>query len=718
MAKKKSKKRSSKSKNSFVNTVLNVFVENPYKSFNFKQVSANLGISDVASRELVKNIISDLSTKKIILEEKKGKYKLNPEHFTEIISGNSIEGIVDMKPTGKAYIIAEGLDEDIFIAANNTNKALHGDKVKVLLFPKRKGHKIDGQIVEVLERKRNTFVGTIQKSKKYAFLVPDNKTMHVDIYIHLDDLKGAQNGQKAIAKLIEWPKYSANPFGEIIDVLGDPGNNDVEMNSILAAHDFPLSFPKEVENDASKIKNIIPESEIKQRKDFRNIWTCTIDPFDAKDFDDAISLKKLKNGNIEVGIHIADVAYYVKPDSPIDKEAYQRGTSIYLVDRVIPMLPEKLSNFVCSLRPNEEKLCFSAVFELDEKSKVLNQWFGRTIIKSDKRYNYAEVQSIIEGGDDAYKNEILELHQHASKLRELRFNSGSIAFRSQEVKFELDESGKPIGAFIKEQKESNHLVEEFMLLANRKVAEFIGKPNNNQNPKTFIYRVHDEPNPEKLQTFSEFISKLGYKISLSSRKSIAFSFNNLFKEIEGKGEENMIETIAVRTMSKASYSTDNIGHYGLAFKHYTHFTSPIRRYPDLMTHRLLDMYLSQKPSVNKEKYEEKCDHCSIMERNAISAERESVKYKQAEFLLDKVGEEFNGLISGVSKWGIFVQLDDNKCEGMVSLKDMIDDFYYLDDDNYCVIGQRYGHEYKLGDPVRIRVKRVDLQKKMMDFEIV
>ncbi len=718
MTKKKKKKKNRDSKNSFINSVLSVFTKNPYKSYNFKQISASLGISDPASRELVKKIITDLYHNKIIVEEKKGKYKLSQEHISNSLSGNSIVGIVDMKSTGKAYVITNELSEDVFIAANNTYKALDGDKVKVLLFPKRKGRKIDGQIVEILERKRVQFVGTIQKSKKYAFLVPDNKAIHIDIYIALDDLKGAKNGEKAIAKLTEWPKYSANPFGEIIQILGEPGNNEVEMNSILASHDFPLSFPSKVEKDASNIKTIISESEIKQRRDFRNIWTCTIDPFDAKDFDDALSLKKLNNGNFEVGIHIADVSHYVKPESEIDIEAYNRGTSIYLVDRVVPMLPEQLSNFVCSLRPNEEKLCFSAVFEIDENSKVHQQWFGRTIIKSNKRFDYAEAQNIIEGENHLYKKEILQLHNLALNLREQRFKSGSIAFRSQEVKFELDENGKPIGAFIKEQKESNHLVEEFMLLANRKVAEYISKPKNNQKPKTFIYRVHDEPNPEKLNTFADFLSKLGYKISLSSRKSIAFSYNNLFKEITGKAEENMIEAIAVRTMSKANYSTTNIGHYGLAFKHYSHFTSPIRRYPDLMTHRLLAKYLLQQPSENKEKYEEKCVHCSMMERNAIEAERESVKYKQAEFLLDKVGEEFDGLISGVSKWGIFVQLNDNKCEGMVSLKNMIDDFYYLDDDNYCVIGQRYGHEYKLGDPIRIRVKRIDLQKKQMDFEII
>ena len=628
-----------------------------------------------------------------------------------------ITGIVDMKSTGKAYIISDEMNEDVFIAYNNTNHVLHGDKVKVFLFPKRKGRKTEGQIIEIIERRKTNFVGIIKATKKFALLIPDSKNVNIEINIPLKNLNGAKNGQKAIAQITDWPQYSISPFGKIVKVLGNPGDNDVEMNSILAEYDFPLSFPDNVENEALKIdKNINPE-EIKKRRDFRNIWTCTIDPPDAKDFDDALSTKKLKNGNWEIGIHIADVSFYVKEDSLIDKEAFKRGTSIYLVDRVIPMLPEKLSNNICSLRPNEEKLCFSAVFEMNSDAKVVNQWFGKTVIKSNRRFNYSEVQKIIEGQEQKFKTEILQLHKLASKLREERFKNGAISFSSHEVKFKLDKNGKPINAFIKEQKESNHLVEEFMLLANYNVAEFIGKPLNKKPPKTLIYRVHDTPNMEKLNVFAEFLDKLGYKINLSSKNTIAKSLNKLFKDVAGKGEENMIETIAVRTMAKAIYSTNNIGHYGLDFNYYTHFTSPIRRYPDLMVHRILELYLENKPSVDKNKYEEKSKHCSEKERSAVNAERESIKYKQAEFLLSKIGEEFNGLISGVSKWGIFVELEGNKCEGMVSLKDMIDDLYYLDDDNYCVVGQRNGNEYKLGHPIKIRVKHVNLPKKQMDFEI-
>jgi len=628
-----------------------------------------------------------------------------------------ITGIVDMKSTGKAYIISDEMSEDVFIAYNNTNHALNGDKVKVFLFPKRKGRKTEGQIIEIIERRKINFVGIIKATKKFALLIPDSKNVNIEINIPLKNLKGAKNGQKAIAQITDWPQYSINPFGKIVNVLGNPGDNDVEMNSILAEYDFPLSFPDNVENEALNIDKIINAEEIKKRRDFRNIWTCTIDPPDAKDFDDALSTNKLKNGNWEIGIHIADVSFYVKEDSLIDKEAFKRGTSIYLVDRVIPMLPEKLSNNICSLRPNEEKLCFSAVFEMNSEAKVVNQWFGKTVINSNRRYNYSEVQKIIEGQEQKFKNEILQLHKLACKLREERFKNGAIFFSSHEVKFKLDKNGKPINAFIKEQKESNHLVEEFMLLANSKVAEFVGKPLDKKTPKTLIYRVHDTPNMEKLNVFSEFLHKLGYKINLSSKNSIATSLNKLFKDVAGKGEENMIETIAVRTMAKAIYSTNNIGHYGLDFNYYTHFTSPIRRYPDLMVHRILELYLENKPSVDKNKYEEKSKHCSEKERSAVSAERESIKYKQAEFLLSKIGEEFNGLISGVSKWGIFVELEGNKCEGMVSLKDMVDDFYYLDDDNYCVVGQRNGNEYKLGHPIKVRVKNVNLLKKQMDFEI-
>ena len=717
MPKKNRTKKKNQAKNPFVKTVLNVFVQNPHKSYNFRQLAHNLGITDKASKQLVKDILKNLTTANEIIELKRGKYKLNPAKI-KTIKSSAITGIVDMKQTGKAYIITEELADDVFIASNNTNRALNGDKVKVRLFPLRKGRKLEGQIIEIIERKKKQFVGIIEVSKKYAFLIPDDTSVPVDIYIPLSNLNGAKNGHKVVAEITDWPEHSKNPFGKITEVLGDPGEHEVEMQSILADFDFPLRFPEKVLKEAESISAEIPKKEISNRRDFRDIFTITIDPEDAKDFDDALSLKKLPNENWEIGVHIADVSYYVKPGSALDKEAFDRGTSIYLVDRVIPMLPEKLSNEVCSLNPNIDKLCFSAVFELDRQTKVLNEWYGPTIINSDHRFNYEEVQEIIDGKDHPHKENIIVFHQLAEKLREIRFKKGAIAFSSQEVKFELDEKGIPISAFVKEQMDSNRLIEDFMLLANKKVAEKIGKKKGNQEPKTFIYRIHDTPNPEKLQTFSEFVNKLGYRLQLNSRKSISASLNQLFQDIKGKGEENMIESIAVRTMSKAEYSINNIGHYGLAFNYYSHFTSPIRRYPDLIVHRLLKLYLSGASSVNPVEYEEKCKHSSEMERKALDAERASIKYKQAEYLLDKVGQEFNGLISGVSKWGIFVELEGNKCEGMVSLKYMEDDFYYLDEDNYRVMGHQYGKEYKLGDPVRIRVRKIELAKKQMDFELV
>ena len=649
----------------------------------------------------------------------RGKYKLNPKLVTAIAKANTVTGIVDMKATGKAYIISPDLPEDVFIEANNTNHALNGDKVKVHLFPKRRDRKPEGVIVEIVERAKKQFVGIVHVSKRFAFLVPDSPLINVDIYIPLTALKGAKHGQKAVALITEWPEKATNPIGEIIHVLGQPGENNVEMNAILAEFDFPLEFPKAAEAEAKRIKNEVAPEELAKRRDFRDIWTCTIDPVDAKDFDDALSLQKLPDGNWEVGVHIADVSHYVTPGTAIDTEAYERGTSIYLVDRTIPMLPEQLSNLVCSLRPNEEKLCFSAVFKLNAKAEILEEWFGRTVIKSNRRYAYEEVQVMIEGAEGDFKNELMILHTLSSKLREERFKKGSIAFKSQEVKFKLDEKGKPIGVMIKEQKEANYLIEDFMLLANRRVAEKIATRKNKEGEaKTFVYRIHDEPNPEKLIRFSEFLKKLGYEFQTSSRKSITTSFNQLFDKILGKGEENMIETIAIRTMARAEYSTHNIGHYGLSFRYYTHFTSPIRRYPDLMVHRLLQWYLDDKASASLEEYEEKCKHSSDMERKAMEAERASVKYKQAEYLMDRIGEEFDGLISGVSKWGIFVELTESKCEGMVSLRLMNDDFYYLDEENYRIIGQRWGKIYRLGDKIRIKVKKIDLQKKQMDFDLV
>ena len=709
-----------KSNNAFVNNVLMVFINDPFSAMNYKQVSAKLGIDDKASKQLIINILYELLLSEALIEDSRGKYKLNPLYVNEtLISKSYVNGIVDMKQTGKAYIITEDGGEDIFIASTDTHHALNGDKVKVHLFPARKGRKKEGQIVEILERVKKDFVGIVQISKKFAFLVPDNNNVPVDIFIPLDHLNGAQNGDKALARITDWPERANNPFGEIIHVLGKPGENNVEMQSILIEYGFPLAFPDNVEKEANKIPEQIPESEIKHRRDFRDVITFTIDPEDAKDFDDALSIRKLDNGKWEVGVHIADVSYYVTPGSLIDGEAYERGTSIYLVDRVIPMLPEKLSNGVCSLKPNEDKLCYSAVFEMDDDAKITKEWFGKTVIHSDRRFNYGEVQQIIDAKDGEFVDEILVLHNLALKLREERFKVGAINFKSTEVRFKLDDEGKPLGVFVKEVMDSNRLIEDFMLLANKKVAELIGKKKNSSNEaKTFVYRIHDEPNPEKLETFIQFLTKLGYKMKIGNRKNLANSFNTLFTAIEGKGEENMIETIAIRTMAKAFYSTENIGHYGLAFPYYTHFTSPIRRYPDLMVHRLLSLYLANKPSVSKGEYEEKCKHSSDMEKKAADAERASIKYKQAEYLSDKIGQTFYGLISGVSKWGLFVEIEGNKCEGMVSLKTMADDYYYLDEDNYQVIGQRYGHKYKLGDRVKIKIIRVDIAKKQMDFAFV
>lgn len=698
--------------------IRNHFAENPFGSFNYKQIAHIMGAQDKTAKNLVNDILEELSTLGELEQISRGKFKANPEKLTEPAGfKQTISGKVDMKQTGKAYVSTPDLGEDIFIGSNHTGHALHGDEVKVRLFPRRKGHKPEGEIIEIVKRAKTQFVGTIEKSAKFAFMISESPSMPVDIFIPLSNLKNAKHGEKVVVKITEWPDHANNPFGEVVQVLGKPGDNEVEMQAILVENDFPLSFSKEVEAEAARIPIQIPEDEIAKRRDFRKITTFTIDPFDAKDFDDAISYRRLNDGNHEVGVHIADVSYYVKPDGKLDNEAYQRATSIYLVDRVIPMLPEKLSNNVCSLRPNEDKLCFSAVFELDDNAKIIKEWFGRTIINSDKRFDYEGAQEVIESGQGDLAEELKILWGLASKLREARFSKGAISFHTQEVKFKLDEKGKPLDVFVKEQKEANFLIEDFMLLANRRVAERIGRKRGNIEPKAFVYRIHDQPSPEKLNQFIQFVGKLGYKIKVSSEKSLAKSFNELFEKVHGKGEENLVETLAVRTMAKAEYSTQNIGHYGLAFQFYTHFTSPIRRYPDLMVHRLLQRYLDKKPSVNAAEYEEKCNHSSDQERKAQDAERSSIKYKQAEYMSDKIGQEFDGLISGVSKYGIFVEIKENKCEGMIRLQDMDDDFYYLDEENYKVIGHRHQHEYKLGDPIRIRVKNIDIMKKRLDYEL-
>ncbi len=713
--------------------ILKVFINNPFDAFNHKQISSRIGASSKAERQEVIRTMQELAEcKQLVEDDHKGKYKINPKNIDdELVPNSYVVGTIDMKQGGKAYVIPqEEGREDIQIAPNNTHHALHGDTVRVLMFPQRKMHKPEGQVVEIIKRAKTRFVGIIQKQDRFAFMVSDSRTMPVDIFIHLDDLANAENGEKVLVEMTDWPERMNNPVGKVIKRLGKPGDNNVEMQSILAEYDFPLDFPKEAEDEAKKLKSPT-KKEIASRRDFRDVLTFTIDPADAKDFDDALSYRVLDNGHVEVGVHIADVSYYVKPGSAIDREAYERGTSVYLVDRTIPMLPEKLCNDVCSLRQDEDKLCFSVVMEMDNKAKIHKTWMGKTVIRSNRRMAYEEAQEIIEGQQDStttsqqaeLSTAILALHALATVLRNQRYKNGAINFESQEVKFQLDENAHPIGVYIKESKEANWLIEEFMLLANRTVAEYIGKPKGRnsktgQSGRTFVYRVHDEPNPEKLNTFVEFVAKLGFSMKVGSRKALAESYNNLFRDIAGRGEENMIDSIAIRTMSKAYYSTENIGHYGLAFPYYTHFTSPIRRYPDLMVHRLLDLYLHDGKSVSRDEYEEYCQHCSVMEKKAADAERTSVKYKQAEFLADKLGQVFPALISGVSKWGIYAEIEGNKCEGMIPIGSLKDDYYMLDEDNYQVIGRRHGRTYKLGYPVNIRVKKVDMLKKQIDFELI
>lgn len=697
--------------------IQNYFRAEPGRVHTYKEVCATLGMESPQERVQVMEILDALVNNFQLTESEPGKFR-----FTSMGS-SFLDGTMELTASGSGYVVSKDSSEDVYIRDHSTMNSLNGDHVRVHLFARRKGKKLEGEVVEILERAKTEFVGIVQLSAKFAFVVPDSNKMPMDIFVPLHELKGAKNGDKVLVRMLDWPDGAKNPFGEVIKVLGKPGDNNVEMHAIMLDFGLPFEFGEEVEAAADLIPMEIPESEIKKRRDFRGITTFTIDPVDAKDFDDALSVQRLENGNWEIGVHIADVSHYVTPGSILEEEAYKRATSVYLVDRVVPMLPEHLSNGVCSLRPNEDKLCYSAVFEMNEEAEVLNEWFGRTVIRSLRRFAYEEAQEVIESGEGDLKEEILTLHKLAQIMRENRFKKGSIAFDKVEVKFRLDKEGKPLGVYFKEQKEANKLIEDFMLLANRKVAEFISLKGQSEHSKKtsrlpFVYRVHDKPDPEKLMEFSRFVSQFGYKVNFGKEHEISSSMNHLMAEVKGKGESNMIETLAIRTMAKAIYTSKNIGHYGLGFKYYTHFTSPIRRYPDVMVHRLLDQYMNTKQIGNESDLENACKHSSDQEKKASEAERASVKYKQVEFLKDHVGDSFKGVISGVTEWGMFVEIIDNKCEGLVRLRDIPDDYYIFDEDSFSIIGKQSRRRYRLGDEVTVQVKRADLEKKQLDFMLI
>ncbi|MCM0245312.1 ribonuclease R [Bacteroides fragilis] len=713
MAKKKEKKAGKRMKKKELSkVVLDFFHAKQDEVISLKYIFSELKLTTHPLKMLCMDILADLLADDYITEVDKSKYKLNNH-------GVEMTGTFQRKSNGKNSFIPEGGGDPIFVAERNSAHAMNNDKVRIAFYAKRRGREAEGEVTEILERANDTFVGTLEVEKSYAFLVTENRTLANDIFIPKDKLKGGKTGDKAVVKVTEWPDKAKNPIGQVLDILGKAGDNTTEMHAILAEFGLPYVYPQSVEKAADKIPAEISAEEIARREDFRKVTTFTIDPKDAKDFDDALSIRPLKDGLWEVGVHIADVTHYVKEGSIIDKEAEKRATSVYLVDRTIPMLPERLCNFICSLRPNEEKLAFSAIFDITEKGEVRDSRIVHTVIESDRRFTYEEAQQIIETKEGDFKDEILMLDTIAKALREKRFAAGAINFDRYEVKFEIDEKGKPISVYFKESKDANKLVEEFMLLANRTVAEKIGKAPKGKKAKVLPYRIHDLPDPEKLDNLAQFIARFGYRLRTSGTKTdVSKSINHLLDDIQGKKEENLIETVSIRAMQKARYSTHNIGHYGLAFDYYTHFTSPIRRFPDMMVHRLVTKYMDGGRSVSETKYEDLCDHSSNMEQIAANAERASIKYKQVEFMSEHLGQTYDGVISGVTEWGLYVELNENKCEGMIPIRDLDDDYYEFDEKNYCLRGRRKNRIYSLGDAITIKVARANLEKKQLDFALI
>jgi ribonuclease R/exosome complex exonuclease DIS3/RRP44 len=720
----KKPKKFGKNTKTFSEKIFKILSKNANKPFNYKQIAAILELDDTKSRNEIIKDLKVLAAQKLIIESEPGKYLIkatNQKYY---------EGTIDMTSRKAGYFVCDELEYDVFVPFVNLNHALDGDKVKAYVYDRRSSRKPEAEVLEILERHKEEFVGVVDIQKNFGFVTTANAKMYTDIFILKNKLGDAEHGDVVLVKLEDWPAKADSPFGSVIKVLGKPGEHNTEIHAILAEYGLPYDFPIEVDAFANKLDTSITEEEIAKRRDMRKVLTFTIDPKDAKDFDDALSFQVLDNGNYEIGVHIADVSHYLKEGTILDDEAYRRATSVYLVDRVVPMLPEVLSNFACSLRPNEEKYTFSAIFQLNNKAEVLDSWFGRTVIYSDQRFAYEEAQQIIETRSDVIPAEIsltgkeykapaaiveatLKMQDLAKILRKKRMADGAISFDKVEVKFNLNEESEPVGVFFKISKDANHLIEEFMLLANRKVAEFIGKQK-----KTFIYRIHDEPNEDKLINLQTVISKFGYSINMKSKQDISKSLNNLLNEVNGKKEQNLVDTLTIRSMSKAKYSTENIGHYGLAFDFYSHFTSPIRRYPDVMAHRLLQFYLDGGKSVSQEEYEEKCAHSSDMEGLAAQAERDSVKYMQVKYMQDHKDQEFLGVISGVTEWGIYVEIVENKCEGMVRIREIKEDYYTFDEKQYALVGQATNSILQLGDEVYVKVKNADLVKKQLDFHFI